>query len=52
MVLLKEVKAPETTVIAIVGSVTNIIMLIVGYYFGSSKGSKDKDLKPDEKTQV
>jgi len=28
--------------ILIINSVTNIIMLIVGYFFGSSKGSNDK----------
>lgn len=42
MILLREVKATESTVISIVSSVTNITMLIVGYYFGSSQGSKDK----------
>lgn len=50
MILLKEVTATESTTISIVASVTNVIMLIVGYYFGSSQGSKDKDKfqKPTE----
>lgn len=26
----------------VISSITNIVMLIIGYYFGSSKGSKDK----------
>lgn len=42
MILLKQVNASETIVTAILGSVTNIVMLIVGFYFGSSQSSKQK----------
>lgn len=42
MVLLKEVKAPENITFLIVNTVGNIIMIIVGYHFGSSAGSKQK----------
>ena len=48
LVLLKEVKTSESQTITIINSITNILMLIVGYYFGSSKGSKDKEQKINE----
>lgn len=43
LVLLRQVKTTESTTITILASVTNILMLIIGFYFGSSKSGKDKD---------
>jgi hypothetical protein len=45
LILLREVKTTESTTITILASITNIAMLVIGYYFGSSKGSKDKQDK-------
>lgn len=42
MVLTKQVSATENVTFLILNSITNIAMLIVGYYFGSSAGSKAK----------
>lgn len=42
IILLKQISASETTAINIVNSVTNILFLVMGYYFGSSEGSKNK----------
>jgi hypothetical protein len=42
LVLLKEVKAAENITFLIINTISNIIMIIVGYFFGSSAGSKDK----------
>lgn len=42
MVLLKQVCASDAIVTSIVASLTSIITLIIGYYFGSSQGSKIK----------
>ena len=50
VVLLKEVKADSATQISIVECVKGVMFLIVGFYFGSSSGSKRKDeLKSEEK---
>lgn len=43
IVLLKAVKTTETTTTVILTSVTNMEMLILGFYFVSSKSNKDKD---------
>lgn len=43
LILTKAVKTTETTTITILGNITNMLMLILGYYFVSSKTSKDKD---------
>lgn len=48
MILTKTVTASEVIVTAIIGTLTNILMLIVGYYFGSSQGSKAKQQTIDE----
>lgn len=42
-ILLKEVKTTESTTITILATISNILMLIFGYYFGSTKNSRDKD---------
>lgn len=42
LVLTKQISATENVAFLIINSVTNIVMLIVGYYFGSSAGSKNK----------
>ena len=42
MILTRNVKASDTIVSTILSNVTNIMMLIVGYYYGSSQGSKNK----------
>lgn len=53
LVLIREIKTTEATTISIINSVTNILMLIVGYYFGSSKSSRDKDkLITEPKTDI
>jgi len=41
-VLFKQAASTESTTITIVNSVTNITMLIVGFYFGSSQVHNDK----------
>lgn len=43
LILTHAVKTNETTTITILGNVTNMDMLILGYFFVSSKTSKDKD---------
>lgn len=43
LILTHVVKTNETTTITILGNVTNMDMLVLGYYFVSSKTSKDKD---------
>lgn len=43
MVLFRVVKTSESTTITILTSVTNLFLMVVSYYFGSSKGSKEKD---------
>lgn len=42
LVLLKEVKAAENITFLIINTVSNIIMIIIGYHFGSSASSKQK----------
>ena len=51
LVLLKEVKAAENITFLIINTVSNIIMIIIGYYFGSSSGSKDKQITLDKVTE-
>jgi hypothetical protein len=43
LILTQTVKTSESTTITILASLTNILMLIFGYYFGSTKSSKEKD---------
>lgn len=43
LILLHQVKTSESTTITILATISNILMLIFGYYFGSTKSSKDKD---------
>ena len=51
-VLFKDVKSNETTTMMILTSSTNIVVIVLSYYFGSSKGSKDKQAKLDEISEV
>lgn len=43
IILLRQVKTTETTTTIILNSITNMELLILGYYFVSSKSSKEKD---------
>ena len=43
MALTGNLHAKDTMQTLVINSITNVIMLIIGYYFGSSKGSKDKN---------
>lgn len=47
-VLFREVKSNETTTMMILTSSTNIFLIVLSFYFGSSQGSKDKQKKLDE----
>lgn len=49
IVLLHEVKADSSVEISIIECIKGVMFLIVGYYFGSSKGSKDKQESLDKK---
>lgn len=42
MVLLKQIAAAENIAFLIINTISNICMIIVGYHFGSSAGSKSK----------
>lgn len=46
--LLRQVKATDTVTISILETIKTILTLLVGYYFGSSKGSKDKGKELEE----
>jgi len=48
LILFKAVKTSENTTIIILTSSTNVMIMVMAYYFGSSKGSKDKQTKLDE----
>ncbi len=50
-VLFTPVKATESTTLMILTSSGNIAMLILAFYFGSSKGSKDKQIELDKKSE-
>lgn len=43
VILLKEVKAESSVEISIIECIKGILFLIIGYYFGSSVGSKKKE---------
>jgi hypothetical protein len=47
LILFKAVKATDNTTIMILTSSTMIATTVLNYYFGSSKGSKDKQDKLD-----
>lgn len=42
LVLMRAISATENIAFLIINSITNIAMIIVGYHFGSSAGSKAK----------
>ncbi len=48
MVLTKTIVATENIAFLIITSVTNVLLLIIGYYFGSSSGSKEKQKSLDK----
>lgn len=48
LILFRAVKASDNTTIMILTSSTMIATTVLNYYFGSSKGSKDKQDKLDE----
>lgn len=48
LILFKAVKATDNTTIMILTSSTMIATTVLQFYFGSSKGSKDKQSKIDE----
>lgn len=48
LILFKVVKSNENTTIMILTSSTMIATTVLNFYFGSSKGSKDKQTKLDE----
>lgn len=52
LILTHVVKTNETTTITILGNITNMDMLILGYYFVSSKTSKDKDKQIADLTSI
>lgn len=45
LILFKQVKASEPTTMMILTSSTGFVATVLGFYFGSSKGSKDKQDK-------
>lgn len=44
LVLVGKLKATEPTVLLVVSNATNILLVVFGFYFGSSIGSKLKDI--------
>jgi len=48
LILFRAVKASDNTTIMILTSSTMIATTVLNFYFGSSKGSKDKQIKIDE----
>lgn len=48
LVLTRIITATENVAFLIINSVTNIMMIIVGYFFGSSMGSKQKQATIDK----
>lgn len=47
-ILLAQTKTDQSTTLVILADSNAIAMLVLAYYFGSSKGSKDKQDKLDE----
>lgn len=45
LVLIGKLKATEPTVLLVVSNITNLVLVVFGFYFGSSVGSKLKDTK-------
>lgn len=43
LVLTHQLKATEPTVLLVVSNITNIVLVVFGFYFGSSVGSRLKD---------
>lgn len=51
LVLVGQIKPSDNITFSVVTSVTNIFMLIAGYYFGSSRSSQSKDRTINELLQ-
>lgn len=47
-IFLKDVKSTDTVTMMILTSSTNVLFIVLTFYFGSSKGSKDKQVKLEE----
>ncbi|MCS7028798.1 MAG: hypothetical protein NZ519_08535, partial [Bacteroidia bacterium] len=45
LVLVGKLKATEPTVLLVVSNITNLVLVVFGFYFGSSVGSRLKDNK-------
>lgn len=43
LVLTRQVKTSESTTITILANTSNIVILVLSFYFSSTKSSKDKD---------
>lgn len=52
LVLVHAISATENVAFLIINSITNVVMLIVGYYFGSSAGSKAKQGAIDKMVEL
>lgn len=52
LVLFKVVKSTENTTIMILTSSTMIATTVLNFYFGSSKGSKDKQAQMDKQNET
>ncbi len=52
LVLIHVISATENIAFLIINSITNIMMIIVGYFFGSSVGSKSKQASIDKMNDV
>lgn len=51
LVLFRQVKASDPVTISIIECLKTVIILIVGYYFGSSAGSKNKQEVLDKREE-
>lgn len=51
VILFHPSKVPESTTITILTSITNMMFMILGYYFVSSKTSKEKDKQIEDLMQ-
>jgi hypothetical protein len=52
LILFKQVKAAEPTTMMILTSSTNFVVIVLSFFFGSSKGSKDKQIQLDKTKEI